>query len=184
MFRSPSGIDQNVILTGYIGPGQLPVARGVAERLKMPFVDFAQRFEERADMPAEEMRALYGDSRTKALESELVDEIALFRGTVIHISGQILLHGDHYAALQSTGPVICLVASIDAVLQRLHLALGARYHNPRERSLAIGTLHREWAVRSQPGICEIDTSAMDEPAIIEAVASTWRNLTGVIDWRP
>lgn len=183
MFGSPSPIDHNLILTGYSGPGQYAVARRVGERLRMPLIDFAARFEERNAMPADEMRAVYGDSRTKTLEGDLVSEIALVRGSVIHISGETLMHGDHHALLSGTGPVICIVATLDAVLQRLHLALGSRYHNPRERSLALGMVEREWAIRKQSDITEIDTSVLDETAVVEAVCTTWRRITGVIDWR-
>ncbi|MCC6804353.1 MAG: hypothetical protein IT319_15835 [Anaerolineae bacterium] len=181
MFATP--IDQNLILTGYIGPGQFSVARRVSERLRMPFVDFELVLEDRAGLAGEELRIRFGEARLKTLESELVDEIALYRGTVIHVSGKTLMQGTHYARLSETGPVICVVATLDAVLQRLHLALGARYHNPQERDLALGTLRREWAVRKQPGITEIDTSYMSETEMVEAVAARWREISGVIDWR-
>lgn len=179
MFTSP--VDQNLILTGYLGPGQLTIARRVAERLRMPFVDFELLLEERADLSGEELRIRFGEARLKTMESELVNEVLLYRGTVIHISGKTL--GVHYARLNSTGPVICVVATLDTVLQRLHLALGARYHDPNERELVLGTLRREWAIRKQPGIIEIDTSYLTEDQTVEAVAARWREQSGVLDWR-
>src|SRR4051794_29251482 len=106
-------VDQNLILTGYTGPGQLALARRVAERLRMPFVDFEQVLEARADLSGEELRIRFGEARLKTLESELVTEVALYRGTLIHISGKTLLA--HYARLNATGPVICVVATLDAV---------------------------------------------------------------------
>ena len=178
-----ASIDQNLILTGYLGPGQLAIARRVADRLRMPFVDFESVLEDRADLSGEELRIRFGEARLKTLESELVTEVALYRGTVVHISGKTLMQGLHYARLSETGPVICVVATLDAVLHRLHLALGARYHNPTERELALGTLRREWAVRKQPGITEIDTSYLSEDQMVEAVAACWREKSGVIDWR-
>ena len=174
-------IDQNLILTGYVGPGQLVVARRTAERLRMPFVDFEAILENREDLSGEELRIRYGEARLKTMEGELVTEVMLYRGTVIHISGKTL--GAHYARLSATGPVICVVATLDAVLRRLHLALGARYHNPNERELVLGTLRREWAIRKQPGINEIDTSYLSEDQIVEAIAACWREKSGMIDWR-
>ncbi|MDX2163556.1 MAG: shikimate kinase [bacterium] len=175
-------VDQNLVLTGYIGPEQLSIARRCAERLRMPFLDFATRFEDRTATTADALRAQYGDARLRSIESDLMDEIALARGSVIHISGQVLLGADHYALMRATGPVICLVATLDAVLQRLHLALGARYHDPKERGLALGTLRREWAIRTLPEIVEIDTSTLSEADMIDRITETWRALTGVIDW--
>ncbi len=176
-----TSIDQNLILTGYIGPGQLAVARRVADRLRMPLVDVESLVEDRAGVSSEDLRIRFGEARLKTLESEMVAEVALYRGTVIHISGKTLL--PHYTRLSATGQVICIVATLDAVLRRLHLALGARYHNPHERELALGTLRREWAIRKQAGITEIDTSYLDEDQMVEAIAACWREKSGVIDWR-
>ncbi len=175
-------VDKNLILTGYIGPEQLQVARHTAEYLRTPFVDFASRLEAHADMPGEEVRALFGEARLKTLEGELLDEMVLYRGTVIHMGGQTLLRGG-YDRLRATGPIICLVATIDAVLQRLHLSLGARFHNPRERDLAVGTLRREWAIRGREGVTELDTSYLNEQQITESIARLWREQAAVIDWR-
>ena len=149
----------------------------------LPFVDFELMLENRAGLSGEELRIRYGEARLKTLENELVTEIALYRGTAIHISGKTLLQSAQHTPLQDTGPVICIVATLDATLRRLHLALGARYHDPLEREMALGTLRREWAIRKQPGITEIDTSYMTEDEIVEAVAALWRKKSGVIDWR-
>ncbi|MEO8397160.1 MAG: shikimate kinase [Chloroflexota bacterium] len=174
-------IDQNLILTGYLGPGQLAVARRLAERLRMPFVDFELVLEDRADFSGEELRIRFGEARLKTMESELATEVALYRATVVHISGKTLLA--NYARMSETGTIICVVATLDTVLHRLHLALGARYHDPNEREIALGTLRREWAIRKQPGVTEIDTSYLSEDQMVESVAAVWREKSGVIDWR-
>ena len=183
MFGSLSPIDQNLVLTGYIGPGQLAIARRTAERLRMPFVDFGTRFEDHAEMTADDLKAQYGDSRLRTMESEVLENIALMRGTVLHVGGQVLGYNGHYDMLRATGVVIALVATLDAVLQRLHLSLGARYHDPRERAAALAMLRREWSIRGVDGLVEIDTSAMSEDAIIQEITTRYRTITGVIDWR-
>lgn len=183
MRAGSSGIDQNLILTGYLGPGQLAIARQTAERLRMPFVDFDLRLEDRAEMTAAEVRALYGETRLKALEGQVIDDFALYRGHVLHITGGTLAQADYYDRLAPTGFVLVLVAALDAVLARLHLALGARYHDPRERDRAIGVLRREWAIRKRPGIVELDTSALSEPHMIDAITAAWREHATAIDWR-
>lgn len=165
--------DLNLILTGYIGPNQLLTMRRIAERLHMALVSYERRLEEQAGLPADELRLRYGEARLKTLEAEVIDELALYRGVVMHISGETLLHSDYLHRLAATGPVICLVATLDAVLQRLHLVLGARYHDPRERAIALGQLKREWAVRSRAEVHELDTTGLSEPEIIEAVAAFW-----------
>jgi shikimate kinase len=176
-------VDANLILTGYIGPEQLQIARRTAERLRMPFVDFESRLEDHAEMPGEQVRTLFGEARLKTLEDELIAEMVLHRGTTIHIGGQALLRGDHFERLRTTGPVICIVATLDAVLQRLHLALGARFHNPLEREVALGIIRSEWVIRKHENIVEFDTSYLNDEQMIEGIASAWRAYARVIDWR-
>lgn len=183
VIATPFSVDQNLIVTGYSGPEQLQIVRAAAERLRLPFVDFATRLEAIAEMPSDELRALFGETRLKTLEAEVVSEMLLYRGAVIHISGQTLMASNHYDRLRATGPIICLVARLDAVLQRLHLALGARYHDPRERELALGVVRREWALRARPDIFELDTTNMDMETIVEAIVACWREQAAVIDWR-
>jgi shikimate kinase len=181
--QSPHPVDINLILTGSMGPAQLQVARRIAELLRLRFVDFEARFEAVAGMPAEEMRTLYGETRLKSTEGELLAEMTLYRGTVLLIGAGTLLRGDTLPALRQTGPVIALVATIDAVLQRLHLAMGARFHAPRERELALGRLRRDWAIRGHDGVIEFDTSYLSDAETVAGVAERWRELTAFIDWR-
>jgi shikimate kinase len=188
MLASPSSIDHNLILTGYIGHNQIMIARRLAERLRMGFVDFQTQLERRAEMGEEDLRIRFGETRLKTLENEIMDDFALYRGTVIHVSGATLARNGYLGMLRATGTVIMLTATLDSVLQRLHLALGARYHDPRERAQALGTIRREWAIRelasdAENGIEALDTTALTEAQIIEAAASLWRERAAVLDWR-
>jgi shikimate kinase len=166
--------DRNLILTGYIGPNQLLIVRQIAKRLNLPFVNFELRLEERADMPMTELRELFGEARLKTLEADVIDEMVLYRGALLFIGGQTLMRNDYLARLRGQGTVLCLVASLDAVLQRLHLAMGARYHTPAERAIALGHLKREWSVRRADGVREFDTTGMTDNEIVESVAMLWR----------
>ena len=98
----------------------------------------------------------------------------LYRGAVILISGQTLMHGDALSRLSDAGQVVCLVATLDAVLQRLHLSLGARFHNPAERAMAVGHLKREWSVRNAADVQEFDTTSMTETEIVDTLVEMWR----------
>jgi shikimate kinase len=166
--------DRNLILTGYTGPNQPAIGRQIAQHLGITFLNVENQVEERAGMDMDELRARYGEARLKTLEAEVIEEALLHRGAVIRISGQTLLHADYAQRLGATGPIICLVATLDAVLQRLHLAMGARYHNPQERAAALGYVKREWAVRKLEGIHELDITYMSEDEAIAATIALWR----------
>jgi shikimate kinase len=165
--------DLNLVLTGYTGPNQPIIGEQVAHRLKMRFVNVDLQLEGRAGMDIEEARARYGETWLKTLESEIMGDVMLYRNAVSRVSGQTLLRGEYVERLQESGIMICVVVTLDAVLHRLHLALGGRYHNPNERALAIGHLRREWAVRYLEGIHELDVTYLNEVQTVEAVAALW-----------
>jgi shikimate kinase len=171
--------DRNLILTGYTGPNQPRIGMQVAERMKIRYVNVEMQIEARAEMPADVFRARYGEARLKTIEGEVMRDVLLHRGALIRIGGETLLRGDNAKRLQETGPIICLVVTLDAVLHRLHLTLGRSYHNPHERALAVGNLKREWAVRQLEGVHELDTTYLSEEETITSVIELWRKAVAV-----
>ncbi len=180
MMLLPTLTDYNLVLTGSLGPNQLIVARRAADRLHLPFVDAEREVERRAEMAVSEFKTLFGDARLRALENEVVRDLALHRGSIIHISGQMLSYSDHLERLRACSYILCLVATLDAVLTRLHVALGARYHNPAERALAIGQLKRDWSIRGRPGVVELDTTRLNDNQVVEHIVQLW--IQQVIDF--
>jgi shikimate kinase len=168
--------EQNLILTGYIEPNRPRIGREVAQTLHMPFVDIDQRIEEAAGDRPEVIREQYGLQRLRAIEATVMEESALRRNAVMRISGSTLAYGDHYARLRTASVVVVLVARLDAILQRLHLAMGARYHDPAERALEIGALGREWEVRRLDGVHELDVTGLEEAETIERILALWRTV--------
>lgn len=168
--------DSNLILTGYTGPNQPAMGRAIAERLGRKLVIVENRLEDVAGMSIDDIRGTFGQARLKTLESDVLDEMLLYRGAVIRISGETLSHGDNLARIAENGAVVCLVAALDAVLRRLHLSMGARWHNPQERDLALGNLRRAWWARGQPGVLEVDATYLNEAETVEAILSLWQQV--------
>jgi shikimate kinase len=167
---------RNLILTGYRETNQPRVGRLVAEQLGMPFVDVEAQIEERMGNFVSDIRSEFGERRLKAIEDEVLADVSLYRRAVIRIGGSALTRGDHLEIIPRTGVVVCLVTRLDALLARLHLTMGARYHNPAERAVAIGELEREWAIRKHEGVLEIDITDDDEAETIDAVVVLWRQI--------
>jgi len=168
--------DANLVLTGYTGPSQPAIGRALAERLNRRLVNVETRLEERTGLSIDALLDTYGQTRLKNVETEVLEEIVLYRGAVIRISGETLSHNDNLERLTETGPVICLVAALDTVLRRLHLSMGARFHDPAERDLALGKLRKSWAARGKPGVYEVDATRLSEREATEAVLSLWTDL--------
>ncbi len=168
--------DLNLIITGYIEPNRPRISRQLAQQLGMEMIDVERRIEERFGDTIDRIRAQYGEQRLKAIESEVMDDIALYRRALIRVSGSTLVNSKNLAELQRNGAVVCLVASLDSILHRIHLTLGARYHDPVERSLAIGELQREWKIREAENIVEFDATYISESALIDQIANFWRDI--------
>ena len=166
--------DRNLILTGYIEPNKPRIGRRVAERLRMPFIDIEERIQDRMGDSIENLRETFGERHLKTVEDELMEEMILHRNSVLRINGSILAHTDYLERLQQTGTVICLVARLDAILKKIHLTLGARYHDPAERGFELGALRREWAIRKRENIYELNATDLDEPAMINEIIDLWQ----------
>lgn len=168
--------DRNLILTGYIEPNKPRIGRQVAERLRMPFVDMEARIQDRLGDGLEDLRERFGERHLKTVEDEFMEEMILHRNSVIRINGSILARSDYFERLQLSGPIICLIARLDAILQKIHLTLGARYHNPHERGIELGMLRREWAVRKRENIYELDATDLSEAAMIDKIIALWQEV--------
>jgi len=166
--------DRNLILTGYTGANQPRTGLLIAERLGMPFVNLDAFISERVGLSGEGVRQAFGERRLKTVEADIVEETSLRRQTVIRVSARTLQSGDNLARLAQTGPVFCLMTSLDAVLRRLHISMGGRYADPNERARELGELRQEWGIRNKLGMIEIDTTSQTVDQIIQTIIALYR----------
>jgi shikimate kinase len=172
--------DPNLILTGYTGYSQANIDLQVAERLKLRYVNVDQLVETRGGMDMETMRVRFGETRLKIIEQDVMQDMLLYRTSLIRVSGQTLLRADNGPRLLETGYAVCVVMALNAVLRRLHLAMGGRYHDPNERALAVGHLQREWQVRKLDGVEELDSTHLTESQTVEAICTLWQQATSTL----
>ena len=168
--------DLNLVVTGYVEPNRPRLSRQLAQRLGLDLIDVERDLEERLGDNIENIRATYGDRRLRTVESEIMDEVVLHRRGLIRVSGHTVLTCGRLAELQRNGVIICLVASLDSILRRIHLMLGGRYHDPGERARAIGELQREWKIRQVADVVEFDATYVSEAVLIERIVVFWQDL--------
>lgn len=168
--------DLNLIVTGYLEPNRPRISQQLASRLSLEIIDVEREIENRLGDTVDRMRQRFGERHLKTIETQIMDEIALHRRALIRVSGNTLLNSGHLVELQRNGVIVCLVASLDSILRRMHLTLGARYHDPVERSRAIGELQREWRIRDVENVVEFDATYITEAILIERIVTFWREL--------
>lgn len=111
---------QNLSLAGFMGTGKTSVGRVLAKRLRMQFADMDQIIETREGRTIPDIFARDGEPFFRELERKLAIELASRNGLVIGCGGGLVLHPENIEHLQRSGPVICLQASPESILARLH----------------------------------------------------------------
>jgi len=108
----------NVVLTGFMGTGKSTVGRVLARRLDAEFVDTDALIEERYG-PIADIFADQGEEAFREYERETAAALALRPALVIATGGRMMVDPACAAELGRTGRVFCLVASVDAILERV-----------------------------------------------------------------
>lgn len=116
----------NIILCGFMGTGKSAVGQRLAEKLKARFVDMDGLIEARAGKPISRIFAEDGEARFRAMERELVRELAQAGNQVIATGGGVVLNPDNIRDFSRSGLVVCLAATPEEILRRV----GTSSHRP------------------------------------------------------
>ena len=109
---------KNVVLIGFMGTGKTSTGRMLAAKLGCAFIDMDQKIEEEAGISIPEMFAQKGEAYFREKERQLVTYLAGRRNAVISTGGGTVKDPENMRQFRKTGVVICLTASVDAVLER------------------------------------------------------------------
>ena len=108
-----------LVLTGFMGTGKTRVGRRVAERLGRPFVDTDAVIEKTAGRSVREIFATEGEASFRARERRALEEVCAVEDAVISIGGGALLAAENRVLLERTGLLVCLIASAEAIAERV-----------------------------------------------------------------
>ena len=110
---------RNIVLVGFMGSGKTTVGKLLSEKTGMPLIDMDSIIVERAGKTINEIFAEEGEPHFRALERELVKELAATEGHIISTGGGIVLNPDNIADFEQTGLVVCLLVDAETVLDRV-----------------------------------------------------------------
>jgi len=108
----------SIVLTGFMGTGKTAVGRCVSERLGREFVDVDAVIEAREGKSVRAIFTTRGEEYFRAVESALCKELGGREGLVIATGGGALVNSIGRAQFANAS-VVCLDATVDAVLMRL-----------------------------------------------------------------
>lgn len=109
----------NVILTGMRGTGKSSIGALLADRLAYAFVDTDTAIEALAGCPIAAIVAQHGWDHFRALERQIVAQIATSDHQVIAAGGGTLIDQANVAHLKAGGIVVLLLCDIELLQRRL-----------------------------------------------------------------
>jgi len=109
----------NIVLIGFMGTGKTAVGKLLAKRLRRRFVDVDQLIERRAGRSVRQIFTAWGEARFRRLECATIARVAKHAKLVIATGGGAVLDPGNVAVLRNSGLVICLSASVRAILARI-----------------------------------------------------------------
>lgn len=102
-----------------MGTGKSSVGRRLARELNLKFIDTDDLIEKEAGIPISQIFSQFGEAYFRRLESKVIDDISSNTNMVIATGGGAIVNSENLDAFKKNGIVICLAASIDAILIRI-----------------------------------------------------------------
>jgi shikimate kinase len=110
---------KHVVLTGFMAVGKSAVGRRLAKRLGYEFVDTDKLIEQNSAMSIAEIFEKLGEAEFRRRERELVAGFSPSTRTVFATGGGTFVDEENQRRLKALGVVVCLVTSLETVLQRV-----------------------------------------------------------------
>ena len=112
-------IIRNIALTGFMGVGKSSVGRALADQLHFEFLDTDEAIETNAGKSISRIFSVEGEPTFRALECQLVQQLAGRDRLVISTGGGLAVNADNLASLKTHALVVCLWASPEAIWERV-----------------------------------------------------------------
>jgi shikimate kinase len=109
----------NLALVGFMGTGKTSVGRLVAEQLHFDFFDTDDLIQIRTGRSIVDIFAKDGEPAFRALERQIVGELAGRKNTVISTGGGLPTNLENLEALKTHALVVCLWASPEKIWERV-----------------------------------------------------------------
>lgn len=109
----------NLALIGFMGTGKTSVGRALAEHLHFEFLDTDELIQEKTGRSINEIFAQNGEPAFRAMERDVVKELAHRQKLVISTGGGLPTNLENLAALKENALVVCLWSSPEKIWERV-----------------------------------------------------------------
>ena len=109
----------NIALIGFMGTGKTSVGRLVAELLRFDFLDTDELIQSNTGRTIADIFAQDGEPAFRALERQVVAQLARHEKTVIATGGGLPTNPENLALLRTYALVVCLCAPPEKIWERV-----------------------------------------------------------------
>jgi len=159
----------HLILVGLPGVGKTSIGRAAARQLGRKFLDFDEEIERRAGMNIREMFKLRGEDHFRAQELALTRELSTTGGMVLSPGGGWITQPGSVELLRSTGRIIYLRASPEAVARRLRRVETRPLLAGRDPVVALRELYAKRRALYETADVTLDTERLARQQLIAKV---------------
>jgi shikimate kinase len=110
---------KNIYLVGFMGTGKSTVGKALAKVLNKEFKDLDELIEERENRKIVEIFEQFGEQYFREVETAVVREISERENLVIATGGGVVVNEENFSLLKKSGTLITLVASPEAIYERI-----------------------------------------------------------------
>jgi len=163
---------KNIILVGFMGTGKTVTAKLLAKQLKMRYVSIDGIIEEKEKRKIADIFVKDGEEFFRNIESRIIKDISQESGVVIDAGGGAVVREENIKNFKANGVVICLSASVNAVLSRTenqaHRPL-LNVDNPKKRIEELLARRAKYYAKADH---TIDTTGLTIAEVVEKIKNT------------
>ena len=108
----------NLYIVGFMGTGKSTVARVLANRLGMLWLDSDMQIEQEQQKSIPEIFSSDGEEAFRKLERDFVDSGHPDGGTIVSCGGGLVTQPGMIETLKAKGVIVCLLASAETIYER------------------------------------------------------------------
>jgi len=108
----------NLYIAGFMGTGKSAIGRRLAELERLRFIDSDDAITRLAGKSVAKIFAEEGETEFRRMEREFVEGGHPARGCVVALGGGLVTQPGIIEALRAKGVLVCLIASVESILQR------------------------------------------------------------------
>jgi shikimate kinase len=166
----------SIALIGFMGTGKTAVGRLLAVKTGKAFVELDEEIVKAVGLTIPDIFRLDGEAHFRELEAAVAKKYAGLKNTIIACGGGIVLNEDNILQLRQECVIVCLLATITEILNRISAANNARplLDVPDREKRIKSLLEQRRPLYERAADININTTGLDAPGVVSKILEALR----------